>query len=268
MAITELPHRYQLLDGSQLPVLILFFWPFPLEFPHWKPSKDIGDLITIMHIFYNQHGMLPLHRQAWQQHPSQSVQYVLVDDGSPTPIPDDFRRDELKVYRIHEDIPWNIAGARNLGFHVATTDWVLSADIDHVVTHEALKDIMQLDLSDPNTVYTFNRRREDGFVGCDAIINILMNQRRFFEIGGYDEDYSGHYGKEETFFLHCLKHHRVRIVKCEHIVLEWHPILGRTWKLSRDLTFNKKLFECKMTALHERRYHPGQRLRFSWSLRS
>jgi len=224
-------------------------------------------VLTLSHIFYNQHDMLPLHRFAWRQHSPKSVKYVLVDDASPTPITIDFQMDQLSVYRVHENIPWNIAGARNLGFHVAITDWVLCADIDHVVTAQAMERILALDLSDSNTAYTFGRRRRDGYTGCDAIINILMNRRRYFEMGGYDEDFCGHYGKEETFFHHCLKRQGVKIVKCADIVLDWHPNLGRTEILNRDVTYNKNLFEQKMTELRSGTYRPSPHLRFSWSLR-
>jgi len=211
--------------------------------------------------------MLPLHRRAWELHPPHAARYVLIDDASPVPLAASFRSNQLNVYRVQEDIPWNIAGARNLSFHVASTDWVLCADIDHVITAEALEQILALDLTDSNTAYTFSRRRRDGYMGCDAIINILMNRQRFFEMGGYDEDYCGHYGKEETFFHHCLKYHRVKIVKCAGIVLDWHPDLGRTGTLSRDVACNKNIFERKMEELRNGSYRPGPRLRFSWAPR-
>jgi predicted glycosyltransferase involved in capsule biosynthesis len=212
--------------------------------------------------------MLDIHKTAWSQHPLNRVRYNLIDDGSPTPISKEFCMEGLSVYRIKQDIPWNIAGARNLGFHVAETEWVLSADIDHVISQEVLTKILTLDLSDNNTVYTFNRKTEDGYFGCDAIINILMSKRRYFEIGGYDEDYSGNYGREETFFFHCLKHHRVRIVRVGEVALPWFPRSGATSGLRRDKSANTHLFEKKMNELKCRHYKNGPILRFDWSLRT
>ena len=72
--------------------------------------------------------------------------------------------------------------------------------MDHVVTVDALSKILNLDLTDHNIAYTFNRRSQDGYYGCKTVINILMSKRRYFEVGGYDEDYAGHYGRKETFF--------------------------------------------------------------------
>ncbi len=230
-----------------------------------RTSNGEMALITIMHTFYNQHGMLPIHLHAWRQHEPGSARYVLIDDGSPTAIPDDFRMPGLHVYRVHDDIPWNIAGARNLGFHVATTEWVLSADVDYVVTADALAHILRLDFQDPNVVYMLSRHTNGGPLGC-APTNIIVNRQRFHEVGGYDEDYSGAYGKEEFFFIRCLRHHGVRIINCDHILLDCHPSTGRTRNLDRDSTRNEALFEKKMAELHSKQYQPGSRLRFSWSL--
>src|ERR1700678_3012558 len=121
--------------------------------------------ISISHIFYNQHQMLPLHWSAWTAHPSGAIEYNLIDDASPTPIYRELTPNNLKVFRVNNDIPWNIAGARNLAFHVSTSEWVLCADIDHIVTAHALQDILELNFDNPNVAYTFMRRRGDGFIG-------------------------------------------------------------------------------------------------------
>jgi hypothetical protein len=222
-------------------------------------------VITISHIFYNQHCMLELHKSAWEKHGRGAARYTLIDDGSPEPIPKSFRMKGLAVYRIEEDIAWNIAGARNLAFHVGKTEWVLCADIDHVVTAEALGKILRLDRSDRNVAYIFHRRRQDrGEYGVKGIINILMNRKRYFEVGGHDEDYSGHYGREETFFWDCLERHKVRVVFCEEIVLDWHPRFGETRGLVRDRTFNNAIYDRKTLELQNGTYRNGPRLRFKW----
>jgi len=222
-------------------------------------------MITISYIYYNQHQMLSIHKAAWDQHPSGFAQYSLIDDCSPVPIPNFFKRNDLRIYRIDKDIPWNIAGARNLAFHTAPTDWVLLCDIDHVVSTDAIRKISALNLKDPNVVYLFRRMTPDGYVGVRAIINILMNRERFFQIGGYDEDFSGHYGREETFFAHCLKFHGITEISCEHITLDWYPRLGATRGLIRDKTLNAAIFDRKILQLKQREYKNGPILRFSWS---
>jgi hypothetical protein len=208
--------------------------------------------------------MLKLHKLAWEAHPKDTAYYTVIDDGSPVRVPLDFRLHNLDIYRIDEDIPWNIAGARNLAFHVAKTEWVLCADIDHIVTTESLLRILDLDFGNHNTAYIFNRKTDDGYYGCRAIINVLMSRQRYFEIGGHDEDYSGHYGREETFFSRCLRYHKVRIVYCDDIVLDWRPRIGSTTGLVRNKTHNAKIFDDKCQALENGTYINDSLLRFEW----
>jgi Glycosyl transferase family 2 len=223
-------------------------------------------VITLFHIYYNQQAMLKLHRAAWSQH-AHEVSYLLIDDGSPRPIAG-FEHKNLTIARIEEDIPWNIAGARNLGFSLAKTDWVLGADIDHVIGARALSQILALDFNDANVAYTFSRRDETGNLGCETTINLLMNKQRFFEVGGYDEDFSGHYGREETFFYHCLRRKKVKIVSCKDIVLDWYPQRGATRALSRSKATNTRIFDNKMIARKNGTYQNGPILRFKWKIES
>jgi hypothetical protein len=220
-------------------------------------------MITIAHIFYNQHALLPIHEKAWAAHPADAACYTIIDDASP--LAASLCRPGLSIYRVTQDIPWNIAGARNLAFHTAGTDWVLCADIDHVVTAQALAQILTLDLTNPRRAYLFKRRDETGYVGVDAVINILMSRDAFFAMGGYDEDFSGHYGREETFFLQCLRHHRIEQVMCGDIFLEWYPRLGKMQHLARDKAVNSTICDAKLAQLREGRYRNGPRLRFDWS---
>jgi hypothetical protein len=189
---------------------------------------------------------------------------VVIDDCSPLPVSDDFRRNNLDIYRVDHDIPWNIAGARNLAFHVAKTPWVLCADIDHVVTKDALTAILQLDLTDHNVAYTFQRKKKNGEFGCLATINILMSRDKYFEIGGHDEDFSGHYGREETFFSKCLKRAKLRLVHREEIILDWYPNIGGTQGLVRNKDLNGLIYERKMQEFANNAYVNGNILRFPW----
>jgi hypothetical protein len=221
-------------------------------------------MITIAHIFYNQHHLLPFHAAAWDNHPPHSFRYAIIDDASPTRISSTFTNEALTIHRIIEDVPWNIAGARNLAFHSAETDWVLCADIDHVVTPKAAAQVCTLNLEDPNTAYILRRKDKSGYIGVDSVINILMNKMRFFELGGYDEDYSGNYGCEETFFLRCLKYHRIQRIICDDIFLDWYPRLGKTQNLPRNKTFNAVRFQDKVSQLENHKYVNGPLLRFRW----
>ena len=72
-------------------------------------------MITISHIFYTQHALLPLHLRAWAAHPADAARYTLIDDASPTAAPSWFRHPNLSIYRVAQDIPWNIAGTAGRG---------------------------------------------------------------------------------------------------------------------------------------------------------
>ena len=238
-----------------------------LKLADGKLNKLPISMITISHIFYNQHKMLSKHFEAWSKHPKNIFKYVIIDDCSPKRISKTYKGDNLSIVRVKQNIPWNIAGARNLGFYVAPTEWVLGADIDHVVTPEAAEQLLSLDLGNPNVAYIFSRvsSESNGYEGCPTIINILMNKNRFFEIGGYDEDFSGNYGKEETFFSHCFRRHSIKLIKCDNIVLNWYADRGGTHGFKRDKTVNSKLYKSKMIELNAGTYRNGPIIRFKWN---
>lgn len=221
--------------------------------------------LTIAHSFYGQDRIIPVHQAAWKKSSEHTLRYSIIDDCSPNPIIPTTRPGNVDAYRITSNIHWNIAGARNLAFHVATTRWVLCLDADHLVSEVALRSILALDVSDDNVVYCFARRRaHDGFYGCRAVMNIMMSKEKYFGIGGYDEEFCGHYGKEDIFFNDCLVHRSVNIVHRADIVLDWNQRLGRTRGLSRDKSINNLLYEKKLHELRENKYKNGPLLRFDW----
>jgi hypothetical protein len=171
----------------------------------------------------------------------------------------------VRIFRVVGDIAWNIAGARNLALWMAQTEWVFCADIDHIVTAAALHKMLNLDFLDRKIVYTFGRRTAKGSIGVDAIVNFLMNREAYFELGGHDEDFSGQYGYEETFFKKCLSSRGFRIHKCEDIMLDWYPKRGATRGLTRDRSLNLDLFGRKMSELKAHTYRNGPILRFEWT---
>lgn len=60
---------------------------------------------------------------------------------------------------LQTTFPEIFADARNLAFHVIKTPWALCADIDHMVSANALNAITSLDLSDKDIVYSVARQR-------------------------------------------------------------------------------------------------------------
>jgi hypothetical protein len=137
---------------------------------------------------------------------------VIVDDCSPEPadgVVD--KEDMVSLYRIDDDIPWNREGARNLGAHVAKTDWIIQADIDHVLPVDCADKlfdyILAMEFLGENRWYRFPRfrvgkadetRRKDDLPRDQEygpikphIDSYLCTKEMYWRAGGYNEDYSG-----------------------------------------------------------------------------
>lgn len=181
--------------------------------------------ITYVLPYYNQPKMLATQLVAWgawRAITKEAVRFVVVDDGSPTPAEpvvrdaNDHGNVAAELYRIDVDIPWNRAGARNLGSHVADTEWLLHTDTDHILTagEAAFLGKQLADLSKKKW-YRFRRfrigaadetRRKDKIPDdCTYgeikphIDSYLCQRSLYWKVGGYDEDYSGCLGGGSPF---------------------------------------------------------------------
>ena len=181
----------------------------------------------------------------------------------------------MAIYRINEDIRFNYGGAKNLAVHNATTDWVLITDIDHMLDLEAVEKLIDFDLAGRDNVYCFGRSFPDGplietrpEVRKANVVpgTILINREKFREAGGYDEDLSGHYGKDDTLLKwHLLNNHGCVFHKLPMELLCRACIYDTQPKLDRDVTRNTELVKTKIAAGN--RYRPGPGLRFTWTKR-
>ncbi len=239
-------------------------------------------MITLAMPYYENPNMLREHIKYWQQYPKEIAKQlwvIVVDDGSPrNPAKDVLEGVDLSVsvrlYRIEENIPWNHGGARNLGFTKASDDgWVFSTDLDHVVPAESMQHLMSLKLS-PECYYTPVRRRMvdlktskeyTGHIGT-----FIMTKRMFWKVGGFDEDFSGHYGGTSSCFRRASdkKAERVELadvwtlffpseVIADSVTTDW----GRkdsAYDARGDPDMIKKLKTSR------RKYDPKNHLRFNW----
>lgn len=125
------------------------------------------------------------------------VLFVIVDDGSPIEyaIPD-FKLNVIWL-KIDEDIPWNLAGGRNLGVAYAKSDTVFMTDLDHELPEESMKNLIKRK-SCGRHLYKVWRTRSDSGERYKGHANLFVLSRgRFFELFGYDEEFSGGYGAED-----------------------------------------------------------------------
>lgn len=167
--------------------------------------------LTLVYPFYANPTMLAEQYRVWAAYPEELkplIEVVIVDDGSPADEaavhvdrPDGLPT--LRIFRVLKDMPWHQHGARNLGAHVAASDWLFLSDMDHVLPAASLTAIVPK--LNYDVVYTF--RRLDAPDLAPTMKNghahphpntFLMTKRRYWEVGGYDEDLTG-YGTDSFF---------------------------------------------------------------------
>lgn len=202
--------------------------------------------------------MIKRHLTEWLKMPD-DVRFLVVDDHSKIPFENEIPR--LNIYRVDDDIQWGQGGAKNLGFAVALTDWVLYFDIDHLITKEVFDEIIKLDRSDKLTCYKFGRTTNGEDDGTTKSV-FLMSKEAFELVGGFDEDFSGHYGYEDVLFNDlCLRKLNVKtIAEIKVPCFVRDEIYDEDYEFKRDRTINKGKLMAKLNS----DYKNGDRLRFKW----
>ncbi len=234
--------------------------------------------------YYDAPQMLRKQLEYWRMYPAwvkESIRIILVDDGSPNYPAIDVLKDgvpgftSFELYCIQENIPWNHGGARNLAFTAAEEGWVILTDIDHVLPLETMCSLVTMELS-PEVVYIPARFRMRGVLDWEEINrhsdSFILTKKMFWEVGGFDEDFSGYWNGVSGPFRRALKRKAVfSEVDCAHFLLHCNDVvedasvsLGREGseydiKKSKDSKLQKKFSK----ALHK--YKPTNPLRFKWT---
>lgn len=177
--------------------------------------------ITLIYPYYNAPSMLRVHLKNWSlmlDDVKERMNVILVDDGSRKSPALDAVREEwgkkvpewFSLFRIIEDIPWNQHGARNLGAKHAHKGWMLISDIDHTISYNSLKWILDHDL-DEKKYYTLRRMtavpgkneleimRDKNGLPKPHPNSFILTKGLYWKVGGYDEDYCGTYGGDGPF---------------------------------------------------------------------
>jgi predicted glycosyltransferase involved in capsule biosynthesis len=154
-------------------------------------------MLSIIVTFYEQPAMLAEQARIWRTYKA-DPEIIVVDDGSAVPAA---AQPRSSGYRVTRDIPWHQDGARNLGAHVATGDWLLFLDIDHAISAEELSKLLgMLPKMGANRAFRPERRLVDEAYPLKRAANIwLIRRADFWRIGGYDERLCGHYGTDMEF---------------------------------------------------------------------
>ncbi len=141
---------------------------------------------------------------AWSDCIKDSVQIILIDDHG-TPSVEDMLLDKtmdctLSVYRIQDDLKYNMPGALNLGTMVASTPWILTMDTDYSFQPDVMQRLLDFKPYQ-NEVYAFFLNR---VTAGEPLINdtrvhtntFLLHKDVFTDLNGFDEDFSGRWSNE------------------------------------------------------------------------
>lgn len=158
--------------------------------------------VTLVMPYYRNPEMLEYHLEVWRQYSDdvkRRLTVIIVDDGSPEPAKLEAGCGfPVSLYRIKENKPWNMDGARNLALSQVTTPWCLMTDIDHVLMPHQAEKMLNATCS-PGSVYVPARRQYSGRPTRPHPNSYLIEPCVFWSTGGYDEDWCGWYGSDVCF---------------------------------------------------------------------
>jgi len=162
--------------------------------------------LTLVLPYYENPTMFVEQQRVWAAYGRKrkdSLHVVVVDDGSPAkparPHVMETGIASFRMYRILVDRRWNWLACRNLGASVATTQWVLFTDMDHVLPEDTFQALLGMGL-DTGNVYRLSREDAPNRTPYKPHPNTwLMTRAMFDQIGGYDERFSGYYGTDGEF---------------------------------------------------------------------
>jgi len=200
------------------------------------------------------------------------IHFIFVDDHSPIPasIPKDCKLN-YTLARITTDIKWNQGGARNLGVHLSRSIKLILTDLDVTFTEEGFKHL--INYHTPDNIYTFNRI-SDGVQIHPHFNTFFCSKSTYFKSCGVDEEFCGHYGHEDLFFLDMQRRLGTKVIRFKRF-----PVLHTEHKLSnkpqhnliRDGEVTKPLYKAKKRILRDRNRDPYEAhsrlfLNFEWKI--
>ena len=170
--------------------------------------------VTISLLYYNDEEHIDRHINAWAEY-DDLVKFQIIDDGSKIPAKEHlkdtvFPQLDSSLYRIEQDIPWNIPGARNLSAAVCDTQYILICDMDQVFEREAIERVTALTIIESkNWFFSFKRFSKDDRLKrkCKRKTcgTMLVKTKDWWAASGYDEDMAGEYGHNDPLFRRQLQ---------------------------------------------------------------
>lgn len=219
-------------------------------------------LTVITHV-YNEQATMDAHVRLWKSLPHgilSQVEFLCVDDCSDAPLTVNKGHLNIRLFRVTDEIEWNMPGCKNLAVAMSRADWLMFFDIDNIVDTAGFQGILgSLDVLKRDTMYRF-RRIQDG-KDLDSHINtMVLSKDAFFKAGWMDEDFSGHYGFDDVHFHHMWAKAGGKQVLITDIAFQQLNI--RTENLDRDQSHNQALIQRKV--LVEGVRGSSGKIRFNW----
>jgi len=197
------------------------------------------------------------HYQEFPVSLKEKFELILVDDHSPCPLVSFVQGDlNMRILRVDDDIPWNQPGARNLGVVYSRSDKIVMHDVGQCLPPQTLEKIVRM-ANPSNRIYKFIGVSErDASLKLKSHPNTLfMSRSRFLRHYGYDEEFAGNYGREDTCFTRLQRRFGARI-KC---LPNRYPVVCRERDenfvysdLKRDKEVNTALMEKKLNLARRR----------------
>lgn len=182
---------------------------------------------TLIMPYYENPNFLAAQIMHWQGRlPDDLTRYMsimIVDDGSPNRKAQDVFKTywpidssiSLSQFRIEVDVRWNWLAARNIGVHNSKTDWIMLTDMDHVLPENTLNTLVYGQHS-RGVIYRFSRT---GAKTHPHPNSWFMTKNMYWQVGGYDETFSGYYGTDGEYRRRCAATAPIRIMD---VPLELH----------------------------------------------
>lgn len=205
--------------------------------------SEVGNASFVANLVRHYHG-LPVSIK-------ERFELLLVDDHSPHALESFVQGDlNMRILRIDDDVPWNQPGARNLGVVYSRSDKIVMHDVGQCLPQQTLEKIVKM-ANPANRIYKFISVAErDASVKLKSHPNTLfMSRAQFLRYYGYDEEFAGHYGREDTCFTRLQRRFGARIKRLP----SRYPVICRERdenfvysNLKRDKTINTALMEKKL----------------------
>lgn len=155
---------------------------------------------TLCLSYYENKSMLQIQIEEWEKH--KSCDLIVIDDCSQEHPAQDicYPQDGFSLYRVGQNIPWHQHGCRNLAAFVCQTPFALFTDMDHLLHTEDAKKLSNESM-DSNHFYMFQRVTAPKMTPYKPHPNsFLVDIDKFWQIGGYDEDFCDPSGPKDGMY--------------------------------------------------------------------